>query len=256
MAGENASYPITLSLNAWHMITYAVSSTGYSIYVDGALGTSATWSATPNSVPAAATCMSAGGLKRRFDNAAFDDFQLYGTALTAAQINALYLTRVTAYAACRRRPRQIAGGATLDLGGISQTVAALSDLSGSGGTMTNSNSRARDAYLGATGGTTTFSGVIAGGSGLGTISLVMSGGGTQVLAGSNTYTGGTILSAGQLDLNNASALGSGTFTISGGTIGNTSGAAITFPPTTRRTGTATSPSPAPTTSISAPAPSP
>ena len=70
--------------------------------------------------------------------------------------------------------------------------------------------------------------MIARGNGLGTLALVISGSGTQVLAGSNTYTGGTTLSAGQLDLNNASALGTGAFTISGGTIGNTSGAAITL----------------------------
>ena len=70
--------------------------------------------------------------------------------------------------------------------------------------------------------------MIAGGSGLGTINLVISGSGTQGLAGSNTYTGGTTLSSGQLNLNNASALGSGALTISGGTIGNTSGAAITL----------------------------
>ncbi len=58
--------------------------------------------------------------------------------------------------------------------------------------------------------------------------LVKADSGTLTLAGSNTYSGGTTLSAGQLDLNNASALGTGTFTISGGTIGNTSGAAITL----------------------------
>ena len=59
-------------------------------------------------------------------------------------------------------------------------------------------------------------------------SLTISGAGTLILAGSNTYSGGTTLSAGQLNLNNASALGTGTLTISGGTIGNTSGAALTL----------------------------
>ena len=59
-------------------------------------------------------------------------------------------------------------------------------------------------------------------------SLTQLGPGTLVLSGSNTYSGGTTLSAGRLNINNASALGAGTFTISGGTIGNTSGAAITL----------------------------
>ena len=49
--------------------------------------------------------------------------------------------------------------------------------------------------LSPTGGSTTFSGMIQGGGTLGAISLVMSGSGTQVLAGSNTYTGGTTISA-------------------------------------------------------------
>ena len=54
--------------------------------------------------------------------------------------------------------------------------------------------------------------------------------GALVLSGVNTYTGGTTLTSGTLDINNASALGGitgNTFTINGGTIDNTSGAAIT-----------------------------
>ena len=50
----------------------------------------------------------------------------------------------------------------------------------------------------------------------------------------NTYDGGTTLSAGQLNINyggidaTASALGTGTLTINGGTLGNTSGGAVTL----------------------------
>ena len=69
-----------------------------------------------------------------------------------------------------------------------------------------------------------FSGVIQ--NTIATIALTKTGGGTLTLGGSNTYTGGTTLSAGQLNLNNASALGTGASTISGGTIGNTSGGTI------------------------------
>ncbi len=59
--------------------------------------------------------------------------------------------------------------------------------------------------------------------------LTKAGLGTLVLTNANTYSGGTTLSAGTLNINNASALGTsaGTFTIDGGTIDNTSGAAIT-----------------------------
>ena len=51
----------------------------------------------------------------------------------------------------------------------------------------------------------------------GIASLAVNGGGSLTIANSNSYTGGTVLNAGLLNLNNSSALGSGTFTINGGT---------------------------------------
>jgi len=57
--------------------------------------------------------------------------------------------------------------------------------------------------------------------------LTKSGAGTLALSAANTYTGSTYLDAGTLNINNAAALGTGTFVINGGTIDNTSGAAIT-----------------------------
>ena len=61
------------------------------------------------------------------------------------------------------------------------------------------------------------------------------GSGTNTLAGANSYNGGTVLSAGQLNINNggsgsASAIGTGTLTINGGTIDNTSGSNVTLQP--------------------------
>ncbi len=72
--------------------------------------------------------------------------------------------------------------------------------------------------------TLTIGGVISGSA----FSLTKAGAGTLTLAGTNLYTGGTTLSAGQLNINNAKAIGTGTFTVSGGTIDNTSGSAITL----------------------------
>lgn len=62
--------------------------------------------------------------------------------------------------------------------------------------------------------------------GAGSFSLNKQGAGTLVLAGANSFDGGVTLSAGTLAINNASALGTGTLTIAGGTIANTSGGAI------------------------------
>jgi len=52
--------------------------------------------------------------------------------------------------------------------------------------------------------------------------------GALTLAGSNTLTGGVILQTGTLNINNAGALGSGTFVYEGGAFDNTSGSAITL----------------------------
>ena len=63
-------------------------------------------------------------------------------------------------------------------------------------------------------------------SGSGTLSSI--GAGTLTLSGNNSFSGGTSLRSGQLNINNANAIGSGTLAIEGGTIDNTSGAAITL----------------------------
>jgi len=58
--------------------------------------------------------------------------------------------------------------------------------------------------------------------------ITKAGAGTLVLSGSNTFGGGITLSAGTLDINSAAAVGTGTFTINGGTIDNTGGSAVTL----------------------------
>ena len=76
-------------------------------------------------------------------------------------------------------------------------------------------------------GDTTISGLISGG-GL----MTKSGTGSLTLSGANTYSSGTTLSAGTLNINNAgsggtsSAIGTGAFSINGGTIDNTTSGAI------------------------------
>ena len=118
----------------------------------------------------------------------------------------------------------ISSGGTLDLNHVSQQIASLSG----NGSITNSSSLGDTSVLTLmTSGSTTFSGTIDGT--VAPISLVMSGSGTQVLAGSllgpgslsvnsgtlilsgtNTYTGGTDVAGGTLTVNTSAALPAGT----------------------------------------------
>lgn len=58
--------------------------------------------------------------------------------------------------------------------------------------------------------------------------VVKNGTGAVSLGNANTYTGGTTVNNGTLNLNNASAIGTGALTLNGGAIGNTSTAPITL----------------------------
>ncbi len=60
------------------------------------------------------------------------------------------------------------------------------------------------------------------------VGIIKEGTGTFTLSGANTFSAGITLNAGQTNINHASAPGTGTFTIFGGTIDNTSGSPITL----------------------------
>ena len=111
----------------------------------------------------------------------------------------------------------IDSGATMDLNGSTQQVASLNDyVSGSQGTVTNSASNTTSPLTLAPsgGGSSTFSGVIQNGNG--TVRVIMNGTGTQVLAGVNTYTGGTTITSGTLRVASTGALGPGNVSIGSG----------------------------------------
>ena len=193
------SFP--LSADAWHLLTTTVGSGTFDVYLDGTLKASATYTGT-------AQLMSIGdGLRicARFSTGAYqftgsvDDFNMYSSVLTGDQIQRLYVNGVSGLPI--GTPLQVTSGGVFDMGGGVQTVSSLTDGGGGGGgRVINSNTGTTSTLtLSPTGGTTTFTGSIVGGSGSGVISLVMSGSGTQVLAGTNTYTGGTTVSSGTLD---------------------------------------------------------
>ncbi len=113
-------------------------------------------------------------------------------------------------------PLTVAASATLDLGGVSQQVASLDG----GGILINSDTgTASILTLSPTSGSNSFSGMIQGGGTLGTISLMMSGSGTQVLCGSNSYTGSTTIIQGKLVVDGW--LANSAVSVNGGTLGGT-----------------------------------
>jgi autotransporter-associated beta strand protein len=109
----------------------------------------------------------------------------------------------------------------ITLGSASRINSASGDLTLSN-TITGLN---HDLTIGGAG-DTIISGIIDTGTG----TLTKDGAGALTLSGANTYTGGTTLSVGTLNINNAAALGgaAGVFTITGGAIDNTSGGSITL----------------------------
>lgn len=131
-----------------------------------------------------------------------------------------------------------AGGAVIQNDGVG-TMTFSNDVFNTSDTSITATSAARTLTLqGTNAGNNQISGVISNnvGSGavVGTVSLAKAGAGMWTLAGANTFTGNVSLSAGTLNLNNAgsggtsSAIGTGTLTVTGGGIDNTSGGAITL----------------------------
>ena len=143
-------------------------------------------------------------------NGSIDDVYVFGSALTPAQVAALYANTGNLPATT---PVQLATGATFDLNGVNQTVASLANVAGSGGVVTNSSAAAAVLTLSPSGGTSTFSGSIQ--NGLGGLSLVMSGSGTEILIGSNTYGGSTVVASGTLILSGSDSYTGGTYVDNG-----------------------------------------
>ncbi|MBL7856590.1 MAG: autotransporter-associated beta strand repeat-containing protein, partial [Cyclobacteriaceae bacterium] len=119
----------------------------------------------------------------------------------------------------------IAAGSTFDLNGNDEAVGSIAGA----GTITSSASGSMTLTTGGDNNNTVFSGIIQNGSAT-LVSLVKNGSGTLTLSGANTFTGGTLLNAGGININNANALGAatGAFTIAGGTINNTTGGPLTL----------------------------
>jgi len=95
----------------------------------------------------------------------------------------------------------VSGGATFDLHGFSDAIGSLAGA----GTVTSAAAGAVTLTAGGNNSSTTFSGIIQNGSG--TVTLTKVGTGTMTLSGANTYSGATTVSAGVLDAQSNSSLG-------------------------------------------------
>ena len=90
-------------------------------------------------------------------------------------------------------------------------------------TINTAISLASSIIVNAASGNITIGGVISGNA-----AITKSGANSLTLSTANTYSGGTALNAGTLNIGNATAIGTGTLTITSGTIDNTSGGALTL----------------------------
>jgi autotransporter-associated beta strand protein len=141
----------------------------------------------------------------KYFNGSIDEARVYGTALSATDIAALAVAGPNSLSAAPNgllppsTAVQMASGARFDLNGNSQTIASLSGALGS--VVTNSASSTAALQVSMSGGVATFAGSIQ--NAVGSISLSLNGSGILVLSGTNTFAGGTAVSAGTLVLASA-----------------------------------------------------
>lgn len=148
------------------------------------------------------------------------------TGITIVNSGKLILGNANAFAGSGALQVQAAG--TNDLNGNSITVQRLnSTLSAGGRLVSNSGTATNTLTINYDGtGTADSSIVIADNDGTGSrIALVKTGSGSQIVRGTSTFTGGTVISNGTLNVRNDGALSTGTVTLRGGNLGF---AGITF----------------------------
>jgi autotransporter-associated beta strand protein len=194
--------------NNWHLLTYVNNAGNYAIYVDGTaealsdgnngfgnadVGSTIRIGATTDSVASDGTVNFNGLL---------DNVQIYNQSLTAPQISALFLGTTTGALPAATNVT-ISSGATLDVNSTLQQIASLNGSLGSfitlGSGQLTTNSPASSLFAGTISGT--------GGS------ILKQGSGTLTLSSPNSYTGGTIVTAGTLLVADPHALGTGPLTI-------------------------------------------
>jgi len=220
-----ADYPLTLTPGTWYLITYVVNNPqqNVTIYLNGSAVTNYPIAGTPLFMKSAQV-LNLGNLTFGSGTVPFngrlDDVRLYNRALSATEVAAIFGGALPAASAV-----SITMGATLDVNGTSQKIGSLSDLGGGGGLVTNSAPMPCTLTLNPATSPGTFSGIIAdhrNGSATNAVALAVngSGGGTQILNGTNTYSGSTVVNSGTLVVNGEIGAGNAAsaVTVTGGTL--------------------------------------
>jgi autotransporter-associated beta strand protein len=227
--------------NTWHFLVMTCNGSTKTMYVDGNVDAIASnWAANTG----VGSQLWIGGSADTTDedvglNGLIDEVYVFNRALSQTEISNLManksvdtVTNIPGQLPATT-PVSLAAPATLDLSGLSQTIASLSDVSGSGGLVTNSSGTPALLVVSNTAATTTtFSGAINDAATTNLISLIVAGNATQVLAGASAYSGPTTVSGGSLLVNGA--LGNTAGTVNSGTLG---GVGVFNGPVTVNTGT-------------------
>ncbi len=186
-----------LTAGTWAMVTYVVDNTNnlFRLYIDGVLLNTIAYTGTPLFMQPGQTLEIGDSNGGEYMHGAIADVFIYGRALSQGEISSLFSPSYTVLPSATNV--SVAGGASLDLNGVPQTIGSLNG----SGTVTDSS--ATVGTLTVTGGGS-FSGNITG------ASTALTVGGTSqtlVLSGDNTDGGQTTINSGDtLQAGSATAL--------------------------------------------------
>ena len=201
-AGGFLTGTTALNNNAWHFVTLVDNAGTETIYVDGSVDTVTSTMGLPLASNASQTWIggapdSDSGAVRM--NGLIDEVVMFNRALSQAEVQSLYannaITNSSVNVLPAATPVTVASSGMFDLAGVSQTVAGLSG----GGIVTNSGGAATLTVSNASG-STLFSGKISDASAGNAVSFTKNGGGTEILAGANSFRGATTVNGGTLKL--------------------------------------------------------
>ena len=176
----------------WHLLTYTDSAGTKTIYVDGVADTLSQYQFLNTDT---GSKVRIGFAPTNVDgelptNGSLSGINIYNTALSAAQVAALY-GAVAGSPLPSSTNVTVSAGATLDINGTVQTIASLSGPAGSAVTLGAGQLTINSAT------STQFAGTISGTGG----SLIKQGAATLTLSGPNNYNGPIVVSGGTLRLN-------------------------------------------------------